>query len=80
VQHVEEERQRPLGQRIARRGLELAAVGMNEALLDLVPADRRAGNRLGDGVREGRLARPRRPADDDERRGYRRTPIRIEPT
>jgi hypothetical protein len=79
-EHVEEERKRPLGQSVARRRLELATLRMNEPLLDLVAADRRAGDCLGEGVREGRLPRARWAADDDERRRYRRTPILIEPT
>jgi hypothetical protein len=78
-EHVEKDRKRSLGQWVARRRLELAALRMNEPLLDLVAADRGAGNRLGKSVREGRLPRTRWTADDNERRRYRRTPILIEP-
>ena len=79
-EHVEEERKRPLGQWVARGRLELTALCMNEPLLDRVATNRGAGNRLGEGVREGRFPRTRRAADDDERRRYRRMPILIEPT
>jgi hypothetical protein len=64
--HVEEERERPLRQRVAGRSLELAAMGVNHPLLDLVAAHGRAADRLGETVRERRLAGAWWAADDDE--------------
>jgi hypothetical protein len=64
--HVEEERKRPLRQRVAGRSLELAAMRVNHPFLDLVAAHGGAADRLGETVSERRLAGARRTADDDE--------------
>ena len=57
---------RPLRERVSGSRLEARSVRMDHAFLDLVPADRRARNRCCEPMRERRLPRSRRAADDNE--------------
>ncbi len=74
-QHAEERRQRPHRQVIPRSRHEPGS-GVRHPLLDLVPADRRAANRARDLARERRLARARRPADDNQGRARSHSTVR----